>query len=69
MCGCELNSNDLGQGPAVGFCEYGNETLRFIKGGESSNYEDDSYLGYCVIVLIMEAVCAPETLVNFYRPT
>jgi hypothetical protein len=30
----ELNSPDSGYGPAVGFCELGNEPSGSIKGGE-----------------------------------
>jgi hypothetical protein len=41
MCGSGLYSDDSGYGPVTGFCEHGNESSDFMKGGtflERLNY-------------------------------
>lgn len=40
-CGCVL---DLGQGPSLELCEYGNELLGLIKGGKFSGEASDCQL-------------------------
>jgi hypothetical protein len=40
-----------------------------ISGSHGGEYEDDRHLGYCTIILMMEAVHTSETLVNFYETT
>jgi hypothetical protein len=34
-CGREVESNGLGEGPVVGCCEHGKDSLIFIMGGDS----------------------------------